>query len=130
MGHLGMTPQSVNMFGGFKLQGNKNGDAEKILEDAKRLQDAGCFSLVIEMVPSDLGKLITETLSIPTIGIGAGQYTSGQILVLQDLLGMNKDFKPKFLRKYLNGYGLIQSALNRFDEEVKSESFPSNEESY
>ncbi len=130
MGHLGMTPQSVHQFGGFKLQGNGEGRASQILDEAKKLQDAGCFSIVLEMIPSELSKTITEAISIPTIGIGAGKHTTGQILVLQDLLGMNKDFNPKFLRKYLNGYQLIQDALNEYDKDVKEEIFPSDKESY
>lgn len=130
MGHLGLTPQSVHQFGGFKLQGKQNEAALKMLEDAKALEQAGCFSIVLEMVPSELAKSITETLSIPTIGIGAGQFTSGQILVLQDLLGLTKAFSPKFLRKYLNGYDLIKNALDNFSVDVKQEKFPSKVESY
>ena len=130
MGHLGMTPQSVHQFGGFKLQGNTENQANKILEEAKKLQDAGCFSIVLEMVPSKLSKKITQNLSIPTIGIGAGKFTSGQILVLQDLLGMNKDFNPNFLKKYLNGFELIKEALNNYDRDVKEVKFPSTKESY
>jgi len=130
MGHLGMTPQSVNQFGGFKLQGNGDGGAERILNDAKKMQDAGCFSLVLEMIPTELAKKITDSLNIPTIGIGAGKDTSGQILVLQDLLGMNSEFNPKFLKKYLDGYKLIQEALNNYDKDVKNQFFPSTKESY
>ncbi len=130
MGHLGMTPQSVHQFGGFKLQGNNENKANHIIEDAKKLQDAGCFSIVLEMIPSELSKIITQNLNIPTIGIGAGKYTSGQVLVLQDLLGVNKDFNPKFLRKYLDGYKLIKDALNDYDKDVKMKNFPSTEESY
>lgn len=130
MGHLGMTPQSVHKFGGFKVQGKDNGDAEHMLAEAKKLEDAGCFSIVLEMVPTDLAKQITESLSIPTIGIGASKYTSGQILVLQDLLGMDNEFNPKFLRKYIAGSNLIESALNEYNADVKNESFPSIQESY
>lgn len=130
MGHLGMTPQSVHKFGGFKIQGRENGEADKILSEAKKLEDAGCFSMVLEMVPSELAKEITESLSIPTIGIGAGKDTSGQILVLQDLLGLSNGFNPKFLRKYLDGGNLIEKALNEYDNDVKNENFPTLEESY
>ena len=130
MGHLGMTPQSVHQFGGFKVQGKLSSDAERIMKDAEILQNAGCFSIVLEMVPEQLAKLITENLSIPTIGIGAGKYTSGQVLVLQDLLGMNNEFNPKFLRKYLDGSRLISEAINNYDSDVKKGTFPSNEESY
>lgn len=130
MGHLGLTPQSVNSLGGFTLQGATINSAEKILNDAKKLEDAGCFSIVLEMIPSKLAKKITDSLSVPTIGIGAGKYTSGQILVLQDLLGFTNNFNPKFLRKYLNGYELIQNALNKYDKDVKKKNFPSAKESY
>lgn len=130
MGHLGMTPQSVHKFGGFKVQGKLSAAAEKILKEAEELQDAGCFSIVLEMIPKELAKLITEKLTIPTIGIGAGLYTSGQVLVLQDLLGMNDNFNPKFLRKYLDGSRLITEAINNYDLDVKKGHFPSIEESY
>ncbi len=130
MGHLGLTPQSVHQLSGFKLQGKSNGKAEKIFEDAKNLQQAGCFAIVLEMIPSTLAKKITDELNIPTIGIGAGKLTSGQILVLQDLLGMSSTFSPKFLRKYLDGYNILQSAINQYSSDVRSEKFPSQEESY
>jgi 3-methyl-2-oxobutanoate hydroxymethyltransferase len=130
MGHLGLTPQSVHRLGGNKLQGNDESSSERILKDAQSLEDAGCFSIVLEMVPAKLAKTITEILSIPTIGIGAGVYTSGQVLVLQDLLGCSKNFNPKFLRKYLDGFSLIKSALNAYNLEVKEQKFPSEKESY
>ena len=130
MGHLGLTPQSINKLGGNKLQGNDTSSSERILKDAQSLEEAGCFAIVLEMVPATLAKTITETLSIPTIGIGAGVYTSGQVLVLHDLLGCSKDFNPKFLRKYLDGFSLIKSALNAYNSDVKEEKFPSTKESY
>jgi len=130
MGHLGMTPQSVHKFGGFRLQGHNVKDAEIITDQAKKLQNAGCFSIVLEMIPSELGKKITDQLSIPTIGIGAGPFTSGQILVLQDMLGMNKNFNPKFLKKYADGNSIIQDALNNYNDDVKSQNFPSQNETY
>jgi 3-methyl-2-oxobutanoate hydroxymethyltransferase len=130
MGHLGLTPQSVNQFGGFKLQGNNDAASKQILNDALLLQTAGCFSIVLEMVPAILAKKITEELFIPTIGIGAGGYTSGQVLVLQDLLGVSQDFNPKFLRKYLNGYDLIKEAVNNYNSDVKENKYPSEKESY
>lgn len=130
MGHLGMTPQSVHKFGGFKVQGKVNIDAERIINEAEELQKAGCFSIVLEMIPTDLAMQITNKLYIPTIGIGAGPFTSGQVLVLQDLLGMNPNFNPKFLKKYLDGSKLITEAVNKYDDEVKSKRFPSDEESY
>lgn len=130
MGHLGLTPQSVNQVGGFKVQGKENGSAERILTDSESLQNAGCFSIVLELVPSQLAKSVTEKLKIPTIGIGAGPNTSGQVLVLQDLLGMDKNFHPKFLRKYLSGFELIKEAVDKYDYEVKQNIFPNEDESY
>lgn len=130
MGHLGLTPQSIHQFGGFKIQGKENSAAQAIIDDAKKLEDAGCFSIVLELVPADLAERITGNISIPTIGIGAGAKTSGQVLVLQDLLGMNENFSPKFLRKYLDGSKLIKEALNNYNNDIKSESFPNSEESF
>lgn len=128
MGHLGLTPQSIHTIGGFKVQGKDQSAADKLKEDAKALADAGCFALVLECVPSNLAKEITNSIIIPTIGIGAGPYTSGQVLVLQDLLGMNNQFKPKYLKKFLNGFELIKDALNNFNQEVKTSVFPNTEE--
>ena len=130
MGHLGLTPQSIHQLGGPKVQGKALAGADKIFNDALTLQAAGCFSVVLECVPSTLAKKITSQLHIPTIGIGAGVDTDGQILVLQDLLGMNKDFRPKFLKKYTDGFGLISSALNSYVSEVKAGEFPDKEHSY
>jgi len=130
MGHLGLTPQSVHQLSGFKLQGKTDNKAESIFEDAKKLEQVGCFSIVLEMVPANLAKKITDGINIPTIGIGAGKFTSGQILVLQDLLGMSNTFSPKFLRKYLNGYNVLQSAINKYSNDVRDYIFPSNDESY
>ena len=130
MGHLGMTPQSVNQFGGWKVQGKKEQGADKIILDAKALENAGVFSIVLEMVPSKLAKTITKNINIPTIGIGAGPHTSGQVLVYHDVLGLNPGFRPKFLRTYLNGYESIKNALNHYSNEVKNGSFPSKKESF
>jgi len=130
MGHLGLTPQSVHQFGGFKLQGKDETASQKILDDALQLQQAGCFSIVLEMIPSALAKKVTDELEIPTIGIGAGADTDGQVLVLQDLLGMNKNFNPKFVRKYLSGFELIKDVLNNFSSDIKENKFPTKEESY
>lgn len=130
MGHLGLTPQSFNKFGGFKLQGVDEISADKIVVDSLSLEKAGCFSIVLEMIPSKLAKSITEKLFIPTIGIGAGKYTNGQVLVLQDLLGLSKDFSPKFLRKYLDGYDILKKALNNYNYEVKDNTYPGKHESY
>ena len=128
MGHLGLTPQSIHAIGGFKVQGKNQSAADKLKKDAKALADAGCFALVLECVPSNLAKEITNAIVIPTIGIGAGPHTSGQVLVLQDLLGMNSQFKPKYLKKFLNGFELIKDALNDFNKEVKASTFPNIEE--
>ncbi|MDP2366477.1 MAG: 3-methyl-2-oxobutanoate hydroxymethyltransferase [Ignavibacteria bacterium] len=130
MGHIGLTPQSVNSIGGYVLQGKNDKTAHQLIEDAKALEDAGCFSIVLELIPAQLAKKITESVNIPTIGIGAGPYTSGQVLVLHDLLGLNKIFNPKFLRKYLNGFELIKDALIHYDQEVKLKTFPGEKESY
>ena len=130
MGHLGLTPQSIHQLGGPKVQGKNSEAAEKILQDALDLEKAGCFSVVLELVPAALSAQITEKLKIPTIGIGAGVKTDGQVLVLQDLLGMNKNFNPKFLKKYLNGADLITGALNSYVSEVSSQQFPTKENSY
>lgn len=130
MGHIGLTPQSIHKFGGFKVQGRDNNGANGLLDASRDLEEAGCFSLVLELVPAEVGREITEKISIPTIGIGAGKYTSGQVLVLQDLLGVDDEFNPKFLRKYLNGFELIKDALNNYNNDVKKEQFPSEEESY
>lgn len=130
MGHLGLTPQSINQLGGYKVIGKEEKKSEKILNDAIELEEAGCFSIVLEMVPSILSKKITKKLNIPTIGIGAGVYTDGQVLVLHDLLGLNKDFHPKFIRHYCDGYNIFLNSLNSFDKDVKQKKFPSIEESY
>ena len=130
MGHLGLTPQSVEAFGGHKVQGKTECSAEKIRKSALALEKAGCFALVLECVPQKLADQITKELTIPTIGIGAGPHTDGQVLVLQDLLGMQNNFKPKFLRHFLSGEKLFGDAISTFNEDVKSSAFPSCEESY
>lgn len=130
MGHIGLTPQSINQLGGFKVQGKQNGSSEKLIRDAIELEKAGVFAIVLELVPEGLAEKITEAVNIPTIGIGAGNKTSGQVLVLHDLLGMDSEFSPKFLRKYMDGFSLISAALNKYDSDVKSHGFPSKEESY
>jgi len=130
MGHLGLTPQSLHRLGGYRVQGRDEQAAAKLAGDALRLQDAGCFAIVLELVPSELARSVTESLGIPTIGIGAGPHTSGQVLVLQDLLGLQPDFQPKFLRTFLDGFELVRGAVDRFDREVKEGTYPSEEESY
>jgi 3-methyl-2-oxobutanoate hydroxymethyltransferase len=130
MGHLGLTPQSIHQLGGFKVQGKAKEQHEKIIQEALSLEKAGCFSLVLECVPAGLAQEISSVLKIPTIGIGAGISCDGQVLVLQDLLGLQKDFKPKFLRQYLQGFELVQQALNQFHSDVVEKQFPNEKESY
>lgn len=130
MGHLGLTPQSVNQLGGFRVQGRGDDAAAILRNEAKACERAGCFALVLECVPDDLAAEITESLTIPTIGIGAGSGTDGQVLVMQDLLGLSSDFKPKFVRKYLDGRQLWQDAFNAYASDVKSGQFPAADESY
>ena len=130
MGHLGLTPQSLNMIGGWRIQGKTESVANQILKDAKVLENGGVFCLVLEMVPSALAHKITTNIKIPTIGIGAGPHTSGQVLVLQDILGMNPDFNPTFLRKYIDGSSIIKESLNNYTSDVKNGSFPNEKESF
>ena len=130
MGHLGLTPQSVNQLGGYRVQGRGDRAAKVLREEALACERAGCFALVLECVPDDLATEITASLSIPTIGIGAGAGTDGQVLVMQDLLGLSSDFKPKFVRKYLDGRKLWQEAFNAYASDVKSGQFPATDESY
>lgn len=130
MGHLGLTPQFVNAFGGMKVQAKTPEEQDALIRDSKSFESCGAFSLVLECVPNKIAERSTEVLSIPTIGIGAGQGVDGQVLVLQDLLGFNPNFKPKFLRQYLNGFELFQSAFSRFHQEVVSGEFPNDQESY
>ncbi len=130
MGHLGLTPQFVNAFGGMKVQGKSTEAQEQMLKDAIEYEKLGAFSLVLECVPTEIATKIAAKLSIPVIGIGAGAEVDGQVLVLQDLLGFTPDFKPKFLRRYLNGYELFKGAFDRFTEEVRGGEYPSKEESY
>lgn len=130
MGHLGLTPQFINMLGGHKVQGKNDESATKIKEDAFAMQEAGCFALVFECIPSLLAKEITEQLHIPTIGIGAGPYTDGQVLVLQDLLGLTHDFKPKFVKHFLNGQEHMIQGVEAYVNAIKTGGFPSNEHCY
>lgn len=127
MAHIGMTPQSVNAFGGNKVQGKTELAAKLLIEDALAVQEAGAFSVVLECVPAKLAKIVTEKLSIPTIGIGAGPDCDGQILVYQDMLGMYKDFSPKFVKHFGNVGDQILEAFNKYDSEVKTSVFPSEE---
>ena len=130
MGHLGLQPQSVHLYGGFRVQGRSDEAARDIARQAIALQDLGAFAIVLECVPAMLAEEITGSLRIPTIGIGAGSGCDGQILVLQDLLGLNVDFRPKFARPFLKGSNCVLDTLARFDEAVKAGTFPAGEESY
>ncbi|WP_455377811.1 3-methyl-2-oxobutanoate hydroxymethyltransferase [Petrachloros mirabilis] len=130
IGHLGMTPQSVNQYGGYKMQGKGIDQAKALSADAKALEEAGAVALVLEAIPAALAKTITEQLAIPTIGIGAGPYCDGQVLVLYDLLGMFDDFVPKFVKPYAHLKADALQALRRYKEEVEQGKFPSESESY
>ena len=130
MGHLGMTPQSVHALGGYKVQGKVDDQAAKLLEDAKTLEAAGAFALVLEAVPADLARKVTQALSIPTIGIGAGPHCDGQVLVIYDLLGLFDSFVPKFVKTYAHLKADALQALGRYKEEVEQGKFPSDSESY
>jgi len=130
MGHLGMTPQSVNRFGGYKVQGREATQADALLNDAKALEAAGAFALVLEAMPATLAQSMTQAVSIPTIGIGAGPYCDGQVLVLYDLLGLFDEFVPKFVKPYAHLKADALQALRRFKEEVECRKFPTDQESY
>ena len=130
MGHLGMTPQSVNRFGGYKVQGREATKADALLDDAKALEAAGAFALVLEAIPASLAQSMTQAVSIPTIGIGAGPHCDGQVLVLYDLLGLFDEFVPKFVKPYAHLKADALQALRRFKEEVECQKFPTDQESY
>lgn len=130
MGHLGLTPQSIYQFGTYKVRAKEEEEAEKLMEDAKLLQDLGAFSLVMEKIPANLAQRVTESVSIPTIGIGAGAHCDGQVLVVHDMLGMTFEFKPKFLRQYLNLNEEITKAVQHYVSDVKNMNFPNENEQY
>jgi 3-methyl-2-oxobutanoate hydroxymethyltransferase len=130
MGHLGLTPQAINKLGGFKVQGRNKEDALKLINDAKILQEAGVCAIVLEAIREDLANEITKTLTIPTIGIGAGRYCDGQVLVVYDMLGMFVDFTPKFVKKYANVGQTIQNAVKNYIDEVKEGKFPDEKNIY
>lgn len=130
MGHLGLTPQSIYKFGTYSVRAKEEAEAQKLMEDALLLQDAGCFAIVLEKIPAVLGRKVAESLHIPVIGIGAGNGTDGQVLVVHDVLGITKDFNPRFLRRYLNLYDTIKGAVETYVSDVKSGHFPSEEEQY
>lgn len=130
MGHLGLTPQSIYKFGTYTVRAKEEVEAKKLLEDAKMLDEIGCFSVVLEKIPSALTKQVSESISIPTVGIGAGPHADGQILVLHDVLGINKGFKPRFLRQYANLNDIMNEAITNYIKDVKGKSFPNEKESY
>jgi 3-methyl-2-oxobutanoate hydroxymethyltransferase len=130
MGHLGLTPQSIYKFGTYTVRAKENEEATKLIADAKLLEDSGCFAIVLEKIPAHLAKQVSESISIPTIGIGAGQNCDGQVLVLHDMLGITTDFSPRFLRRYLDLESKITGAVQQYCEDVRSGDFPSEEESY
>lgn len=130
MGHIGLTPQSVNVFGGFKVQGKEEARARTLIEDALALEEAGVFAIVLEAVPEELARLITERVSVPTIGIGAGRYCDGQILVINDILGMYSDFTPKFVHRYANLKNTITEAVTTYAGEVRGQQFPAKENTF
>lgn len=130
MGHLGLTPQSIYKFGTYTVRAKEEVEANKLREDALLLQDAGCFAIVLEKIPAALAKEVSESLHIPTIGIGAGVHCDGQVLVMHDMLGINTAFKPRFLRQYLNLHEQVTGAVQQYIADVKAQDFPNNEESY
>ncbi|GAA3919281.1 3-methyl-2-oxobutanoate hydroxymethyltransferase [Chitinophaga oryziterrae] len=130
MGHLGLTPQSINKFGTYAVRATEESEAQKLLNDARLLQDAGCFAIVLEKIPASLAKQVAESVRIPIIGIGAGKHVDGQVLVMHDMLGINKDFKPRFLRRYLNLYEEIKKASQAYIHDVKAKDFPNDNEQY
>ncbi len=130
MGHLGLTPQSIYKFGTYSVRAEEDAEASKLLDDAVALQEAGCFSVVLEKIPADLARKVSEKLNVPTIGIGAGPDCDGQVLVLHDMLGITKDFSPRFLRRYADLGESVDGAVRQYIDDVRQGSFPSKEESY
>ena len=130
MGHLGLTPQSIYKFGTYGVRAKEDQEAERLISDALALQDAGCFAIVLEKIPAELAKMVSEKLNIPTIGIGAGPHCDGQVLVLHDMLGITKDFSPRFLRRYADLGEAIDNAVKQYITDVRSGDFPNEEESY
>lgn len=130
MGHLGLTPQSINKFGTYAVRAKEKEEAEKLISDAKMLEEIGCFGMVLEKIPADLAAKVAQEVSIPVIGIGAGGKVDGQVLVMHDMLGLNSGFSPRFLRRYADLGNQIRTAVGRYIEDVKSGDFPSSEESY
>lgn len=130
MGHLGLTPQSIYKFGTYAVRAKEEAEAQKLMEDAKMLEECGCFAMVLEKIPATFAKKVSESLTMPTIGIGAGSHTDGQILVLHDVLGITKEFKPRFLRRYADLATGIVDAISHYVDDVKTKNFPNEQESY
>ena len=130
MGHLGLTPQSIYKFGTYTVRAREEAEAKKLIEDARLLEKLGCFAVVLEKIPADLTKKVSEKLAIPTIGIGAGMHADGQVLVIHDMLGMTHEFSPRFLRRYMNLYDEMSQAISQYVSDVKSHDFPSEQEQY
>jgi 3-methyl-2-oxobutanoate hydroxymethyltransferase len=130
MGHLGLTPQSIYKFGTYTVRAKEEEEAEQLMEDAKLLEKLGCFGIVLEKIPARLTKSVSESLTIPTIGIGGGKYADGQVLVVHDLLGMTHEFNPRFLRRYMNLYEEMGNAISNYVSDVKSQDFPNDDEQY
>jgi 3-methyl-2-oxobutanoate hydroxymethyltransferase len=130
MGHLGLTPQSIYKFGTYTVRAKEEAEAQKLLQDAKTLEDCGCFAIVLEKIPASLAKKVAETVSIPVIGIGAGGDVDGQVLVMHDMLGITQEFKPRFLRQYANVQSVMLDAFKRYISDVKAKDFPNESESY
>lgn len=130
MGHLGLTPQSIYKFGTYQVRATEELESERLIKDAKLLEEAGCFALILEKIPAELGKQVAEMLTIPVIGIGAGGGCDGQVLVTHDMLGINKDFSPRFLRRYAQMYQAMKEAFEQYSRDIKSGDFPNEDESY
>ena len=130
MGHLGLTPQSIYKFGTYQVRAKEKDEADRLKKDAKLLQKLGCFAVVLEKIPAMLTKEVSESLTIPTIGIGGGMHADGQVLVTHDLLGITKDFHPRFLRRYLELFDVIKDAMEQYCADVKSGDFPNEKEQY
>ncbi len=130
MGHLGLTPQSIYKFGTYTVRAKEEDEAEKLKKDAKLLEQAGCFAMVLEKIPASLAREVSETVNVPTIGIGAGKHCDGQVLVMHDMLGINTEFKPRFLRQYLNLHEQVTGAVQQYIKDVKGKSFPNENEQY
>jgi 3-methyl-2-oxobutanoate hydroxymethyltransferase len=130
MGHLGLTPQSIYKFGTYTVRATSRDEADRLVEDARLLEKLGCFAIVLEKIPASLAEKVAKEVKIPVIGIGAGPYVDGQVLVAHDMLGINKDFKPRFLRRYLNLFDEMQGAVEQYIKDIKSQDFPNEKEQY